>query len=107
AGEAGGRFAQQPGGATCLPAGEQRHRLLEPGLAGGDPAGQFFDRRLQLDRPSAQWWQRLVEADQRAVEVLQGRRQTVDRGREAGRLVGERPGEGVEVDDQALEVLLV
>ena len=41
------------------------------------------------------------------MEVLQGRRKAVDRGGEVGRLGSKGAGEGVEVDDQALQVLLV
>ncbi len=107
AGEARGAFAQQPRGAAGLLAREQRPGLFDPGPPGRDPVGQFGDRWPQLDRPGAQRRQRTVEVDQRAVEGLQRRRQMLDRGREVGRLRGEGAGEDVEVDDQALEVLLV
>ena len=101
------RFGEQLRDAAALLAGEQRADLGQPRFRGADQARQLGDRRGQLDRVGAQRRQRLVEADQRAVRGLQGRRQFVDRGREVFRLVGERPGEDVEVVDQPLQRGLV
>ena len=107
AGQARRRFGEQLGDAAGLLAGEQRAHLGEPRFRGVDQARQLGHRRGQLDRVGPQRRQRLVEADQRGVRGLQRRRQYADRGREVVGLVGERPGEDVEVVDQALQVRLV
>ena len=79
--------------------------LVEPRVEGVDRVGQLLDSRAGVDRQRAQRRQRVVEVGERRARAFSsvGASSAIV-SREVRRLGGERPGEGVEVGDQAAEV---